>query len=204
LGGFFIYLNMKKHNYVDCRRCDHWDPEDRLKQICKGCNNSGKIIDPKELLCNLCGECVCPLGTMNEQYPHGLFNAKVQGGYDSYHLFDMNTYTFSFCEKCLRNLFNQCKIPPDLFDSISSSSDDYAQDRKQYEFRVWKDEGGCHRAYLNGKCNFVKDCPNKAVYTQLHNGDFTEACSCEEHKELWGYSNSELVKFIPNVLKPFL
>ena len=185
----------KEHTLVDCGRCNYWDTETKRLRVCGGCNNSGKVVDPRELLCNLCGESVCPIGTMNEQYTHGLYEAKVTGGYDS--------YQFSFCEKCLRGLFNQCKIPPDLTDH-SGEEEDYAQDREAYEYRVWRSEGGYHQAYVDGKCNAVKNCANKATYTQLISGEWTESCSCEDHKELWQYSNSQMVKFIPNVLKPFL
>ncbi len=196
----------QKHNYVDCDRCGHWQDDYRRTHCCEQCNNTRKTIDPKEILCNMCGECMRPLGTHNEQYPHGLEDASVQGGYDSYHLFDMTRYTFSFCEKCLRRLFNECKIPPKVEDNIDLRPIEYAwaRDQEMYEYRIWKDNGGHHQAYLDKKCNFVKDCPNRAVYTQLISNDFTENCSCEEHKELWGYGNSKLTKFIPNVLKPFL
>ena len=193
----------KEHTYVDCDRCGHWDTETKHNRVCGGCNNSGKVVDPRELLCNLCGETVCPIGTMNEQYTHGLYEAKVTGGYDSYHLFDMTTYKFSFCEKCLRGLFNQCKIPPDLTDS-SGGEETYDKDREAYEYREWKTEGCHHQAYLDGKCNAVKNCINKAVYTQLVSEEFSEDCSCEEHQKHWAYSNCRMVKFIPNVLKPFL
>jgi hypothetical protein len=201
----------KEHNYVDCQRCDHWDDNYRREHICTGCNNTRKVIDPREILCNLCGESVCPIGTTNEQYPHGLYNAQVVGGYDSYHLFDMTRYTFSFCEKCLRQLFIQCKIKPvidDLDFAGGSEESNWERDQRYYEFNLWKDNGGHHQAYINGKCNAIKDCSNKAVYTRLHHGnkdnEFTENCCCEEHKELHSYVNSKLTKFIPNVLKPFL
>jgi hypothetical protein len=196
----------KEHTYVECQACnwrlqqESYDPH---TELCKRCNNTRKVISPKEILCNLCGECMCPIGTMNEQVPHGLYKAKVIGGYDSYHLSDMSVYVFSFCEKCLRQLFIQCKIKPDIRDHIDERSWD--EDQKYYEYMIWKDNGGHHQAYLNGKCNAEKDCFNKAVYTRFHNDtEFTENCACEEHKELRSYSNSKLTAFIPNVLKPFL
>jgi hypothetical protein len=148
----------------------------------------------------MCGGTMCPIGSMNGQIPHGLYNAKVSGGYDSYHLLDMNTYVFSFCEECLRKLFMQCKIPP----LVNNNPEEFAHDQTQYEYREWQRTGGYHQAYLDRKCNFVKDCPNRAEYTQLISDSFTENCCCEEHKQLWGYGNSRLTKFIPNVLKPFL
>lgn len=198
----------KEHNYIECQACawrvklDGYDP---YKELCKRCNNTRKVVDPNEILCNLCGKTMCPIGTMNEQYPHGLHEVKITGGYDSYHLLDMNEYTFSFCEECLRKLFTQCKIPPKVSD-ISSYGGEYsfADDQESYEYRVWKDQGEFHQAYLNRKCNFKKDCINDAIYTQLISGDFTEGSSCEEHKDSWQFSNSTMVKFIPHTLKVFL
>lgn len=190
--------------YIDCTYCANWSIEQKRGQTCRVCNNSGKATDPKLHICNKCGECTRHLGTYNETYPSGLENAEVQGGYESYHLFDCTTYTFSLCEKCLRELFNSCKVPPIVQDNTADGEWNYQDDRKAYDYRVWKDGGGHHQAYLDKKCNAEKDCPNKAIYTRLHNKDFTEDCTCEEHKGLWNYSNSSLTKFIPNVLKPFL
>lgn len=196
----------KEHTYVDCSRCGHWQDDYRRTHVCEQCNNTRKTIDPQEILCNLCGGPQRPLGTSNEQYPHGLEDAKVTGGYDSYHLFDMTTYTFSFCEECLRKLFNQCKIPPKVEDTMELRAVEYAwtKDQELYEYRVWKDEGGHHKAYMEKRCNSIKDCPNRAVYTLLHNGDFSEDSACEEHKLTQCYSNTRYTKFISPVLRAFL
>lgn len=204
-----------KHTYVKCKSCDYRvennsDPSFWINNPCEHCKNTRQVIDPKEILCNMCGECMCPLGTMNEQYPHGLHKAKVNGGFDSYHLFDMTSYIFSFCEKCLRTLFNQCKIKPNLHEGGPGDPLDYdilwEKDQEAYAYRVWRDDGGHHQAYLNRKCNEAKNCPNEALYTRLSDGEFTEDCCCEKHKEILSkyMVNIELTKFIPNVLKPFL
>lgn len=210
----------KEHNYVTCHGCK-WQIEQNIvpdrdweKQPCPTCHNTRLVVDPREILCNMCGECMCPaIGTMNEQVPHGLYKAKVTGGYDSYHLFDCTGYTFSFCEKCLRQLFVQCKIKPqvndlgfgDHFEYVERDEQNWEDDLESYEYRVWSDNGGHHQAYLNRKCNAIKDCPNTAIYTRLHNDtEFTEQSSCEEHKETRGYFNSKLTKFIPQLLKAFL
>jgi hypothetical protein len=212
---------MKKEiNYVECQGCN-WRIEqqpdfDWSKNPCRDCNNTRQVIDPKDILCNMCGGTMCPLGTMNEQRPNGLYNSKVSGGYESYHLLDMTSYIFSLCEECLRKLFIQCKIPPKVIEyGIDQNLDgslciddrneqSWEDDQKYYEFRVWKDNGGHHQAYLDRKCNAVKNCPNKAKYTLLHDyTKFTEEALCEEHKD-HSYVNSSLTKFIPNVLKPFL
>jgi hypothetical protein len=153
-----------------------------------------------------------PTGASKGQSPFGLYDAHVDGAYDSYHLFDCTRYTFNFCEKCLRQLFNQCKIKPHIrmmdYDETFEFSDDndivWNDDQTSYEYRVWKDDGGHHQAYLNGKCNAEKDCANKAVYTRLMGDDFTENCFCEIHKDTRGFSNYKLVPFIRNELKSFL
>jgi hypothetical protein len=196
----------QKSNLVDCNRCGHWSDERRFKEVCEQCNNTRKTVDPSTILCNRCGECMRPLRTMNEQYPHGLEGAKITGGYDSYHLFDMTTYTFSICEKCLRELFNQFKVPPKVEDTMDLQPIEYAwkRDQEAYEYRVWKDEGGHHKAYMEKRCNSIKDCPNRAVYTLLHSGDFSEDSACEEHKEKRLYSNTRFTKFISPVLRAFL
>jgi len=197
----------KQYNYVDCPHCANWNLDKRRECVCESCNNSLKTIDPKEILCNLCAGHMRYLGTGNDDYEVGLENACVYGQYYSYHLLDGNVYTFSFCEECLRKLFNQCKIKPDLSESYHSSFEEelitWEEDQKYYEYKVWEDNGGHHQAYLNKKCNRVKDCPNVALYTFLYNGDFSEDCSCEEHKKSFDGS-ATVTKFIPNVLKAFL
>lgn len=196
----------KEHNYVKCQGCD-WritqDDYDPSEETCARCKNTRFVIDPTEILCNLCGECMCPLGTHNEQYPHGLHEAQVTGGYDSYHLLDCSTYEFSFCEKCLRKLFMECKIKPTIYETNPMTG--WAEDQSCYEYRLWKDNGGHHEAYINRKCNRIKDCQNDAIYTRFVNDDFTEDCCCEEHKLDIKYSRSyKYVPFISNNLKVFL
>lgn len=205
--------------YIDCNRCKIWKTH-IIDQPCPDCNDTGKVADPQSILCNMCGESMChnivvPSGKWNPDKPHGLYKAQATGGYESYHLLDMNQYTFSFCEECLRKLFFQCKIKPDVHEMdfcingtspfvIEVAEMTYEKDLESYEYRVWKDGPGHHQAYLDKKCNSVKDCPNQAVYTLLHDHvEFTENTFCEDHKDR-KYLNSTLVKFIPNVLKPFL
>src|SRR5580692_1958783 len=123
--------------YVPCNWCGDRDPHTYL---CEHCNNTGEVLNPVSILCNMCGGCMCPLGTANEQSPHGLYNTKIRGGYDSYHLFDMTTYTFSLCEKCLRNLFVQCKIPPTVMELMGGTGEEtFATDQVYYEYMIWKD-----------------------------------------------------------------
>lgn len=143
-----------------------------------------------------------------EQTPNGLYNAQVMGGYYTPgYLLDMNRYTFSLCEKCLRELFMQCKIKPTVdgmdFQGNIREPDCWEADQRSYEYQEWEKAGGHHQAYLDRKCNTKKDCPNKAIYTIKINGEFSESSCCEEHKHKEGGSYS-LVQFIRHELKAFL
>jgi|SRR5208282_6875497 len=209
-----------KHTYVDCAWCSSWEKERKAKQVCSACEGSGKVINPKELLCNLCGGEMCytfhnpyfPEAKYEsvEQTPCGLYNAQVMGGYYTPgHLLDMNRYTFSLCEKCLRELFVQCKIKPEVdrmdFQGSIRETDCWEDDQRVYEYNMWRENGGHHQAYLDRKCNAKKDCDNKAIYTVRISDEFTEESSCEEHKDKWkNTKNATFVQFIRHELKAFL
>ncbi len=179
---------------------------------CKACRGLGHVVKKEaEVLCNMCG------GSMRvdedygdgNAYFNGLVDARVGGGYHSYHLFDMTTYSFDMCEQCLRKMFIQFKIPPLVNDNMDRDAT-WEQDQQYYEYRLWKDNGGHHQAYLNGLCNnAITDCPGKAIYTVKHIGEsledgFTEDCCCDNEEHQYCAANQELVPFISNVLKPFL
>jgi len=198
-------------NYIDCKNCSYnlsEDPNfDWAKYPCRRCLNTRKVPDLTDALCNLCGDKLCHkiqtlYGLWEALEPSGLLQAEVVGGYGSYHLFDSTHYTFSLCEKCLRNLFYQFKIKPNL-SSIFYKELLYEVDQEDYEYRIWKDAGYHHQAYLNKYCNVIKNCPNKAIYTVLcYNENFSENSSCEEHKSPFG--NLRHVPFISNDLKNFI
>ena len=65
-----------------------------------------------EILCNKCGK-TCIAGRddgIDDGY--GLIEITVRGGYWSPSLYDDVSYTFSICEECLRELFDNFVIPP--------------------------------------------------------------------------------------------
>lgn len=90
-----------------------------------------------DVLCNKCGEsCIPPDARVERGQPvkwiegqglvaithdealilrgpclYGLIEQTVSGGYDSYALEDLQKYTFSLCEGCLKELFDAFKIP---------------------------------------------------------------------------------------------
>ena len=144
------------------------------------------------MLCNLCGEAmnITPYNDFDNQNPLGLVNAKVVGVYESYHLLDMNCYEFSLCEKCLRQLFMQCKIKPIVHDEIEHRSSScnvdtsicWEQDQLYYEQRLWQDSEEYKQVFANGKCNAKKGCMNNAVaYIDDIYSPPTDSF-CEEHK----------------------
>lgn len=114
-------------------------------------------------------------------------------------------------------MFMQCKIKPFVHDAWehpvygvtplvhTGPQWTFEQDQESYEYRVWCDTGGHHQAYLDGKCNTVQNCMNKAIYTVRLSDEFTEDCCCEAHATSWKHAlNADLIKFISNTLKPFL
>ena len=70
----------------------------------------------------------------------------------------------------------------------------WQDDNEAVEYRFWKKEGGHHQAYMDGKCNMIKNC----------NNEFTEDSACEEHKGHRMYFNSILTKFINHKMRTFL
>ena len=196
----------EEHTYVECKICS--GQPDRIG--CRQCNDTREVIDPKEVLCNLCGETMCiseKCSDFNSQIPHGLVDASVSGGYDSFHLLDGTNYDFSFCELCLRKLFIQCKVKPKVSSYFPGHSSSWEEDSYQYEYRMWVKNDGPHIAYENGLCNIYLNCKNKAKYSQFYESKFSEVSSCEEHKyKLDAYMGSSytIVPFIKKSLKPFL
>ncbi len=51
---------------------------------------------------------------INGPNAYGLIEPIVYGGYDSSPLEDCTTYTFSLCEKCLKELFDTFNIPVEI------------------------------------------------------------------------------------------
>jgi hypothetical protein len=182
--------------YVKCTACDY-NEFDSHKSLCQYCNNSKEVVDPKERLCNLCGDCLCSSEDgCHPQLSLGI-TATASGNYGSSHLLDMTDYYFSLCEKCLRELFVKCKIKPTI--SCLGKEESFESDQTRYEYMIWKANGEHGNAYLNGKCNAVKNCENDAIYSEISFcGELTDNCFCEEHKEDFFIT---LVPFVPNKLK---
>lgn len=195
-------------NMVDCLGCKYYKEINGFpNKNCNMCKGLGQVQDPKEILCNLCGEYLCPnVENANSQIPHGLYNAKVAGGYDSDYLIDLHVYEFNLCEKCLRTIFEKSVIKPKVKDYFNENVViSFEEDQEIYEYSYWERSGGSHNAYLNGKCNSAKDCPNKAIYSVFLSDEFTEHSACEKHKNRWDNTvNAILHKFIKKEMRPLL
>lgn len=64
-----------------------------------------------QIFCNQCGES-CKIPTYDDKSEfYGLIKAHVRGGYFSKFLDDTIYYRFDICEKCLKKMFDQFKIP---------------------------------------------------------------------------------------------
>ncbi len=192
-------------NLVPCTACEYQRDSSRQgdKAPCDICNKTRMMIDPNDVLCNMCGERNRPKGH-NEAYSFGLENVSVSGGYESTGLLDMHTYTFNVCENCLRVLFNQFKIPPKVKDGFEEI--DFKKDQEYYEYHQWKYSlDGEKEAYKAGLCNtMIKACPNKAIYSVYYSGEFSTDCCCEEHKSWYGNTfGIELKPFISDKIRKF-
>lgn len=165
-------------------------------------------VDNTDILCNLCGESTCinvdrESLKLKSEDSHGLIKAKVRCGYNSFYLSDLTEYQFSLCEKCLRDLFIKFKIKPDIIDIDGAIT--WEEDFFLYEETLWRADGLDYKAYCNGYCNAVKDCPNKAIYSIILSDEFTENCCCEEHKSKWEFTlNAKIVDFISKEVSTFL
>lgn len=191
---------MTEINYVVCEFCN--SSYDRRVDFCKPCNNSGFIPDPKDKPCNNCGGSLTIDDSHCKQAFYGLIDCRVSGSYSSWHLLDSNTYTFSLCEFCLRNMFKQFKVKPKMGCYMGEESS-FEEDDECYDYRIWKHEKKDVVAYQNGLCNRTMNCPNKAIYTFFKSGSFSEDCACEEHKDARRYQH-DLHPFVPFKLKAFI
>lgn len=200
--------NNSIEEYIPCKSCSEWSIPKKIGKICKLCNNSGFKYNPEFVKCN---SCAGPMTTKyNSNHIYGLQNIKCSGGFYSEHLSDLTNYQFNLCELCLRNLFNSFIIKPnvsssfnkDMYENMSS----YEDDKKHYDLKIWKENGGAHQAYLNEKCNAIKDCPNLAVYSLFYddNEDFTENSFCEDCVKNLHYSKKELKPFLKNSMRILL
>lgn len=187
-------------SYLACKTCQQARAEGRFAEAvdCRSCKGKGFYRDPKSYYCNKCAGPLCPnVDSPNAEYPHGLVEAQVVGGYDSPHLTDCVGYRFSLCEECLRGLFATFKVHPDTrhysVGVIGDEGDEspYAQDLDWYNFVQWRDSGGQKAKLATGLCNYREACQAPAEWREIQSGYLTHEAYCSEHKR--GAGNSLLV-----------
>lgn len=137
----------------------------------------------KNSLCNLCGNSTVPLeGPFAiELDSYGLVDAVVAGGYFSIHLCDGIRYKFSICEKCLRKLFEQFVIKPDVSNYMDNSAWSYEKELYTYKYRLWIDSGAQIEKFNTGLCNFCEDCEEKGIWWGFIEDEFINLVLCEQH-----------------------
>lgn len=144
----------------------------------------------KNPLCNLCGNSTVPReGSTSDSY--GLIGAVVDGGYFSIDLCDGTRYKFSICEKCLRKLFEQFVIKPDVSDYMDNSVWSYEEELGTYKHRLWTDSGAQIEKLKTGLCNFCKDCEEKGIWWGFIEDEFINLVICEQHRT--NYYNSNII-----------
>lgn len=185
------YTNKSNPTMVPCAR-NHG-------QFCEQCKSSKQVIDPRERLCNQCGNSLeTAIGSEGYQSDYGLRDLKVTGGYCSNHLMDCTTYTFSLCEKCLRHLFMGFTIKPDLHDEIGQDLE-WEQDQVTYEEQIWRSGEGPANKYKEQICNAKKDCNKLALYSLFAVEDDGEThlgySLCLDHSESYNRSSYKLVPY---------
>lgn len=99
-----------------------------------------------------------------------LSEINFQGHYLSTHLMDYRKYSIYLCEACIRNLMDNCKIPPKMLSHVGNgefepTNASYEEDQKIMHDSGWRHSKEYHDAYLNKKCNYSINCPNEAMYS---------------------------------------
>lgn len=170
-----------ENNYEICKNCKSLRESGDFTGAldCYACKGKGIRRKDESYICNSCSEVITPCS-------YGLIDAKVSGGYDSHHLWDLTTYQFSMCEKCLRDLFNNFKVPPATYgndiEGNISSNEAYEQDRKAHERRLWRDSGAQDARFGTGICNYEEECKEPAAWRECISETLQDRSYCDKHK----------------------
>lgn len=186
-------LRDKKPMFERCKNCEESRNENNFAAAdkCRTCKGKGFKRSNSSYICNKCGNSLC-FGHEDWISPHGLVDLAVSGGYHSEHLLDCTSYKFSLCEKCIREIFESCKIPPAVHGMGDYES--YAEESASYKSMRWDRSTGPSEKYAQGICNASENCNNAADYRYYNGGNIYDKAYCSEH--IKRYSNSS-VKFIP-------
>ena len=98
-------------------------------QITKNVKKQVKVVEIKDIFCNLCGSS-CKTANSKDRLDKngnivegkktedniygGLLETEVDGFYNSSHLEDRTSYKFSLCEDCLVKMFKKFKVPVEM------------------------------------------------------------------------------------------
>lgn len=173
-------------NFKLCPHCAEYRGEALNAQFamrCPYCKGTGFVRLVASYICNKCGGSLCDDG----YYPYGLVETKVGGGYNSEHLTDLLTYTFSICEKCLRDLFSTFKIPPTV-----TGESTYEEDLEHYRHRIWKQTGGRAARLATGYCNHIESCTSLANWAVMD--EFSTTIVCDDHRKFYDDWNRPLTR----------
>ena len=129
-----------KVKHIECHSCSEARHNQDLSVAvnCLTCCGKGILIKIEEYLCNNCGKEIMKPGMIRNVGFYSEHKFFVSGGYDSYYLFDRTDYIFYICEKCLRDMFNDFKIKPQVIDHDDGEIP-YEQDLKMLTERIIKD-----------------------------------------------------------------
>lgn len=191
----------KELTYINCPGCAYWKYVTlEMRKPCDFCSDTGKILDPKHIVCNNCGDQLSEHPIHPDSYSH-----EVRSVADSKWLTKRTKYTFRLCEQCVRTMLDSFKIPPSVCDTEGNHEQSYESEVELFLTNKWLKEGGKHQAYLDGKCNERRKCPNSAIYSLFIGGKFTENSLCEQcSKNYFKIKDFELKPFVPNDLRAFL
>lgn len=157
------------------REDGHWT----LALDCRSCEGKGIRRKPGTTLCNQCG------GLLRDAppkcSPDEAFEISVSAGFDSWHLLDGTTYTYSMCEECLRKLFQNFAIKPRCRSYIHGEEVDFSVDEARYQDRLWTKSGGKAAKLKQGLCNYNAACTAAARWAHVMDELRGEAL-CDEHK----------------------
>jgi len=115
----------------------------------------------------------------------GLPLVNISGRYESTHLIDLRTYSFSLCEICLRKMFESFKLPPRIT-AYAKGEITYEQDQEDHLHHLWLQDGGDQKKLSTGLCNRTQECSKRAEFRDLRKDGVGRRNYCNFHAEEWG------------------
>lgn len=118
---------------------------------------------------------------------YGTGPISVSGGYLSPHLTDCTSYSFAFCELCLRKIWEQCEVKPALVDYTDGTPKSYEEDVSGWKIRLWMQDGGPEKKMPTGLCTHDEHCSEKSTHWEVCSGQLVESRRfCQKHAQETG------------------